>query len=203
VIRKGFNELLHVLRDIRQSKMMSAFLLAFFFYSMGVQTVILLAPLFGESVIGLPGEKLIITVLLLQVVAIGGSFLFAYVASRKGNRFAILLMLLIWIAICLSAFLLQSEMQFFVMAGFLGLVLGGTQSLSRSTYAKLIPVETMDTASYFSLYDVSEKAAIVIGTLSYGIIEQITRDMRNSSLAMIVFFVLGFITLLRLKRDNQ
>jgi UMF1 family MFS transporter len=205
ILRKGFHELTRVLKKIRNDRQTSKFLLSFFFYSMGVQTVILLAPLFGESVIKLPGEKLIITVLLLQVVAIAGSLGFAVVAKRKGNRFAILIMLSIWMCICVSAYLLQSETQFFVMAGFLGLVLGGTQAISRSTYSKLIPQGSHDTASYFSLYDVSEKAAIVIGTMSYGVIEQITGNMRNSSLAMIVFFALGFLTLLmtKLAKDSH
>ncbi|MBL0743184.1 MFS transporter [Chryseolinea lacunae] len=196
VITKGFHELRDVIAEIRSHRATARFLLAFFFYSMGVQTVILLAPLFGESIIGLPGEKLIITVLLLQVVAIAGSQLFAFVAARKGNKLALAIMLVIWMLICISAFYLTSELQFFVMAGFLGLVLGGTQAISRSTYSKLIPAEAKDTASYFSLYDVSEKLAIVLGTLSYGLIEQVTGSMRNSSLAMIVFFAMGLAALL-------
>lgn len=195
ILSKGFHELLKVVNKIRQQGQTARFLLSFFFYSMGVQTVILLAPLFGESVIGLPGEKLIITVLLLQVVAILGSIGFAFIAQRKGNKFALMIMLSIWICICVAAYELQSEVQFFIMAGFLGLVLGGTQAISRSTFSKLIPEGTKDTASYFSLYDVTEKIAIVIGTLTYGLIEQVTKNMRNSSLAMIVFFVLGFLVL--------
>jgi MFS transporter, UMF1 family len=171
-------------------------LLAFFFYSMGVQTVILLAPLFGESVIGLPSEKLILTVLILQIVAVGGSFLFAYVSSRFGNKLSLAIMLIIWMAICVGAFYLTSETEFFIMAAFVGLVLGGTQAISRSTYSKLIPQGSKDTASFFSLYDVSEKIAIVIGTLAYGLIEQLTGNMRYSSLSLIVFFVLGFVALL-------
>lgn len=196
VIRKGFDELLHVIVKIRQQVHTARFLLSFLFYSMGVQTVILLAPLFGESVIGLPGEKLIVTVLLLQIVAIAGSFLFARIAENKGNKFSLTIMLLIWALICVAAYWLRSEFQFFVMAGFLGLVLGGTQAISRSTFSKLIPHDTRETASYFSLYDVSEKIAIVLGTLSYGIIEQLTGSMRNSSLAMIIFFLLGLATLI-------
>jgi len=203
LLSKGFHELRKVIGKITQQKQTARFLLAFFFYSMGVQTVILLAPMFGESVIGLPGEKLVITVLLLQIVAILGSIGFAYVAQRKGNKLALSVMLSIWICICVAAYGLQSELQFFIMAAFLGLVLGGTQAISRSTYSKLIPGNTHDTASYFSLYDVTEKAAIVIGTLSYGLIEQGTGSMRNSSLAMIVFFMLGLITLLFTKLKHH
>lgn len=196
IFAKGFHELTGVLKNIRRQMATWRFLLSFFFYSMGVQTVILLAPLFGESVIGLTSDKLIATVLLLQVVAVAGSFLFAYISARKGNKLSLSIMLVVWIGLCVSAFLLQTETQFFIMAGFLGLVLGGIQAISRSTFSKLIPEDSTDTASYFSLYDVSEKVAIVIGTLSYGLIEQLTGSMRNSSLAMIVFFIIGLIALI-------
>ncbi len=196
ILAKGFHELSKVLKSLKQQRTTLRFLASFFFYSMGVQTVILLAPLFGESVIGLSGDKLIMTVLLLQVVAIGGSQLFARIAARKGNKLALTLTLCIWIAVCIGAYKLTTETQFFVLAGFLGLVLGGIQAVSRSTYSKLIPMDTVDTASYFSLYDVSEKVAIVLGTFSYGLIEQLTGSMRNSSLAMIIFFATGLLLLL-------
>lgn len=196
VLSKGFHELKNVLTVMRQQESMPRYLLSFFFYSMGVQTVILLAPLFGESVIGLPAEKLILTVLILQIVAVGGSFLFAFVSARFGNKISLSIMLIIWMAICVGAFYLTSELEFFIMAAFVGLVLGGTQAISRSTYSKLIPPGSKDTASFFSLYDVSEKIAIVVGTLAYGLIEQITGNMRYSSLALIVFFALGFVALL-------
>jgi UMF1 family MFS transporter len=196
VLRKGFQELRKVFKHIRDQQNTARFLLSFFFYSMGVQTVILLAPLFGESVIGLPGEKLIVTVLILQLVAIAGSQLFALIAARRGSKLALAIMLCIWALLCVAAYLLQSEVQFFIMAGFLGLVLGGTQAISRSTYSKLIPPNAHNTASYFSLYDVTEKFAIVLGTLSYGLIEQLTGSMRYSSLALITFFIIGLIVLL-------
>lgn len=192
---KGMQELRQVFKEVKKVVSTPRFLLSFFFYSMGVQTIILLAPLFGESVIGLSGEKLIMTVLLLQIVAILGSYLFAYVATRWGNKMAISSMLLIWIGICIGAYNLQNELQFFIMAAFVGLVLGGIQAISRSTYSKLIPQDSEDTASYFSLYEITEKVAIVIGTLSYGFIEQLTGNMRYSSLAMTAFFGLGLLIL--------
>src|SRR5690606_37836667 len=138
--------------------------------------VMLLAPLFGEAVIRLSGEKLIMTVLLLQLVAILGSYVFAYIARRWGNKLSLLVMIVIWIGICVAAYLIQTELQFFIMAGFVGIVMGGIQAISRSTYAKLIPQETEDTASYFSLYDVTEKVSIVVGTFSFGLIEHMTGD---------------------------
>ncbi len=191
----GLKELKKVFTEVKNVVATPRFLLSFFFYSMGVQTVILLAPLFGESVIGLSSEKLIMTVLLLQILAIAGSYFFAYVASGKGNKTALLIMLLIWIGICVAAFNLQSELQFFIMAGFVGLVLGGIQAISRSTYSKLIPQKSPDTASYFSLYEFTEKVAIVIGTFSYAIIEQLTGSMRFSSLGLTVFFTIGILIL--------
>lgn len=196
LLLKGVHELKKVFLEIRKKASTPKFLASFFFYSMGVQTVILLAPLFGESVIGLSGEKLIMTVLLLQMVAILGSYLFAFVAGKWGNKLSIMIMLVVWMGICVGAYNLQTEAQFFVMAGFLGLVLGGIQSISRSTYSKLIPEASVDTASYFSLYEVAEKVAIVIGTFSYGFIEQFTEDMRYSALSMVFFFGLGLLILM-------
>lgn len=197
VFTRGFAELRGVLHKVVAEGIVFTFLLAFFFYSMGLQTVMLLAPLFGEAVIGLSGEKLILTVLILQMVAIGGSFLFASIARRRGNKASLTVAVLIWIGICLAAYVLTTEIQFYLLAAFVGLVMGGTQAISRSTYAKLIPASTTDTASYFSLYDVSEKIAIVLGTFSYGLIEQLTGSMRNSSLGLIVFFAAGLFFLLR------
>lgn len=195
ILLKGVHELQKVFKEIKYVAATPRFLLSFFFYSMGVQSFILLAPLFGEAVIGLSGEKLILTVLILQVVAVGGSYLFAMVSTKWGNKTSIMIMLGIWIAICVGAYNLQTENQFFGMAIFFGLVLGGTQAISRSTYSKLIPQESKDTASYFSLYEITEKIAIVIGTFSFGIITQLSGEMRNSALAWIAFFALGILVL--------
>lgn len=203
LLGRGMRELRKVFAEVNQQESTPRFLLSFFFYSMGVQTVILLAPLFGESVIGLSGDKLIMTVLLLQIVAILGSYFFAWVASRWGNKIALLLMLTIWVGICVAAYQLQTETQFFVMAAFVGLVLGGIQAISRSTYSKLIPRQSADTASYFSLYEISEKVAIVIGTFSYGFIAQYTGDMRYSALALSAFFALGILVLAFTRLSRQ
>lgn len=195
LLSKGLRELKSVLRAVRGYKTLPKFLLAFLFYSVGVQTIMLLAPLFGESVIRLSGEKLILTVLILQIVAIFGSYFFAFIAAKWGNKLSILIMIVVWIGICIAAYNLQTEMQFFIMAGFVGIVMGGIQAISRSTYSKMIPQGTEDTASYFSLYDVTEKVAIVVGTFSYGLIEQLTKDMRYSALSLSLFFLVGLIIL--------
>ena len=155
----------------------------------------LLAPLFGDKEIGLEADEMIFIVLILQVLAIGGAFLFAFISSLKGNRFAIGLALVIWILICITGYFLYDKITFYFLAAFLGFVMGGTQSLSRSTYSKLIPEESKDTASFFSFYDITEKLAIVIGSFSYGLIDQITGSMRNSMVFMSIFFIAGFIIL--------
>lgn len=203
ILLKGMHELQKVFAEVRKVAVTPKFLLSFFFYSMGVQSFILLAPLYGESVIGLSGELLILTVLIVQLVAIGGSYLFAWVSSREGNKAALLIMLFIWISLCTGAFFLQTEGQFFGMAVFFGLVLGGTQSISRSSYSKLIPQSSSDTASYFSLYEITEKTAIVLGTFTFGFITQFTEDMRYSTLAWIVFFAVGVIVLARTPFPKQ
>ncbi|MEN7548437.1 MFS transporter [Rapidithrix thailandica] len=198
VFGKGFKELKKVFGQIQSKQAMIRFLLAFFLYSMGVQTVMLLAPLFGQSEVGMEGDSLILTVLILQLVAIVGAILFAKISDKKGNKFSISITLVIWILVCLLGSMLTSETHFYILAGFLGLVMGGVQSMSRSTYSKMIPNDHPDTASFFSFYDITEKLAIVIGTLTFGFVDQLT-NMRNSLVAMSAFFILGLILLTRAK----
>ncbi|TVP50103.1 MAG: MFS transporter [Mongoliibacter sp.] len=201
---KGYQEIKKVFFVVMDTSVMNRFLAAFLFYSMGVQTVMYLAASFGDKELGLPGDKLIITILIIQLVAIVGSYLFAYVSKKFGNRNSLVIMVFIWILICGAAYFVMNEYQFYALAFVVGMVMGGIQSLSRSTYSKLIPEDTTDHASYFSFYDVTEKIAIVLGTLSYGLIEQITGSMRNSSLALGFFFMVGFgfLLLVRIPRKN-
>lgn len=191
VLRKGYLELMAVWQKIKQLPYLRTYLLAFFFYSTGVQTVMFLASSFGVKELKLPGDKLIITILIIQLVAIIGSYLFAYISKIRGNKSSLLIMVAIWIGICIAAYHTNSEYQFYGLAFVVGMVMGGIQSLSRSTYSKLIPANTTDTASFFSFFDVSEKVAIVLGTFCYGLIEQLTGSMRNSALALAVFFLIG------------
>ena len=197
IFTQGFNELKKVFNRLKETVSTVRFLYAFFFYSMGVQSVMLLAPLFGESEIGMSGDEMIYVVLILQILAIAGAYIFAFISNKKGNKFAIGLAVMVWMLICFVAYLLKDKMTFYALAGILGFVMGGIQSISRSTYSKLIPENTTDTASYFSFYDVMEKLAIVLGTASYGVIEHITGSMRNSILFMLVFFIVGFIILMK------
>jgi UMF1 family MFS transporter len=187
----GYQEIRKVFGLIKQMPFTKRFLASFFFYSMGVQTVMYLAATFGDKELGLPGDQLIITILIIQFVAIIGSYLFAFISKKFGNKVSLIIMVLIWTMICAAAYYVYNVYEFFALAFVVGLVMGGIQSLSRSTYSKLIPQNTTDHASFFSFYDVTEKMAIVIGTFSYGAIEQLTGSMRNSALSLGIFFLVG------------
>jgi len=195
IMGNGIRELKKVFKVVKNKTVMYRFLSAFFIYSMGVQTVMLLASIFGKIEVRMEGNEMIIVVLILQIVAIGGAYLFALISKYKGNGFAIGTTLIIWIFICITGYFLHDKTAFYGLAGLLGFVMGGIQSISRSTYSKLIPEETKDTASFFSFYDITEKLAIVIGTFTYASIEASTGNMRNSMLFMSLFFIGGFVLL--------
>lgn len=205
LVNQGYGEIRKVFAGLKYQKNLSRFLLAFFFYNMGVQTVIYLAALFGDVELGLSANSLILTILIIQIVAIAGSYIFAIISQRKGNRFALISMVIIWMFVCGYAYFLQNDFQFYVLGFVVGLVMGGIQSLSRASYSKLIPEKTVNVTSYFSFYDVVEKISIVLGTFAYGLIEQITGSMRNSTLALTIFFIIGLVFLLFLKipRTNR
>jgi len=195
----GYTELKIVLSEIRKLPNLRNFLLAFFFYNMAVQTVMYIASLFGSKELKMETSHLIITVLVIQLVAIGGAYLFSYISKKLGNINALLIAIIFWIIICIGAYLVQTEVQFIALAFAVGSVMGGIQALSRSTYSKMLP-ETEDHASYFSFFDVTEKIAIVVGTITYGLIEELTGSMRNSVLALIIFFVIGLLILQTLRK---
>mgnify|MGYP001213441680 CR=1 FL=1 len=199
----GFRELKKVWEKVKHQANTKRFLLAFFAYSAGVQTIIVLAATFAEKELNFGTQDLIILLLILQYVGLAGAYLFARVSEWKGNIFSLLVMLFIWISMCVLAYFIQTKSQFYGLAAGVGLVMGGIQSLSRSTYAKLIPMNTKDTASYFSFYDVLEKVAIVLGTFSFGFIDQLTGGMRNSILALIVFFATGIVLLWKVRITNK
>lgn len=197
ILGQGIKELRKVMQSINEKLVTKRFLTSFFLFSMGVQTVMLLAPLFADKVIGMGPDEMIIIVLILQVLAVGGAYFFAWLSSLKGNGFAIATTLLVWIMICISGYFLKDKISFYSLAAALGFVMGGIQSISRSTYSKLIPDDTDDTASYFSFYDITEKLAIVIGSFTYGFIDQLTGSMRNSMVFMSLFFIAGLFLLNR------
>lgn len=194
----GFSELGKVYVELRKQPYLAKFLLAFFVYTMGLRTVMYVATIFGATELKLPSQSLIITVLLIQLVGIAGSYLFAWISSRIGNIYALMIGVAIWIFICAGAYYTTEASEFYLIACAVGMVMGGIQSLSRATYSKLIPENTVDTASFFSFYDVTEKFAIMIGTFIYGAVEQVTGSMRNSILALLFIFVIGLILLSRI-----
>ncbi len=199
-VKKEFSS---VLGQIKQIEAIKTFLPAYFFYSMGIQTLLIVAAAFGEKVLNLGASKLIASILLIQIVAIGGAYIMSVAAKRFGNIKVLLVVVFFWILICCASFYMTTEYQFYGMAFAVGLLMGGIQSLSRSTYSKLIPEHIEDTTSFFSFYDVSEKVAIVIGLFSFGIIEQITQNIRYSALFLSVYFIIGFLLLFRVLKFNK
>lgn len=206
-LTKGFEELKKVWEQIKELKSLKRYLGSFFVYSMGVQTVMLMAVFFGTKEIQWSSESemqtgLIVSILIIQFIAVAGAYLMAFLSHKIGNIKTLGIVVLLWALICVSAYLfVYTPLQFYIVAGVIGFVMGGIQSLSRSTYSKMLP-ETQDHASYFSFYDVLEKIGIVIGTFSFGFIEGMF-SIRESLLMLIVFFIIGFILLLRVPRKIQ
>ncbi len=200
-LARGYEEVLKTWRTAQGEPVLIRFLTAFFFYSAGVQTVLLLASTFAESELGFETTELITVVLLLQVLAIGGAYLFAFTSKRLGNVATLLGMLGAWILICGLAYFVSSKPGFYAIAAAVGLVMGGVQSLSRSTYAKIVPTNSEDTTSYFSFYDILEKLSIVIGTFSFGLINQLTGSMRLSMLVLALFVIVGAALLWTLRKS--
>ncbi|MCB9202598.1 MAG: MFS transporter [Flavobacteriales bacterium] len=199
----SFRELVLVQKQLFSDINLKGFLLAFFFYSVGMQTIFLMATLFGSSEINLEQEKLIATILLLQIEAILGAYLFSKFSTKYGNKKILIVGIFFWIVACIGGYLLDKnnpnvEYHFYMVAGLVGLVMGGIQSLSRSTYSKMLP-KTDDTTTFFSFYDIFEKLAIVIGMFVYGYIIDLTGSMRMSILSMGIFFVVSLFFLLKLR----
>lgn len=206
VLFNGFSELKKVWIQIGDNKQLKRYLGAFFVYSMAVQTVMLAATYFGAEEIAWPdsGAKsmgLIISILLIQLVAVAGAILTSKLSAKIGNIKALIFINIVWAVICVCAYFVTLPLHFYVTAAFVGLVMGGIQSLSRSTYSKFLP-ETTDTASYFSFYDVTEKIGIVIGMVLYGAVDQMFGSMRYSVVFLTLFFVIGILLLLRVPSDK-
>ena len=194
-IKQGFKELRNVWQQVRQGTNIKRFLISFFFYSAGAQTVLFLASTFAEEELNFGTTELLAIIVLLQFLGIIGAIAFAKLSDQKGNKLSLFTMLIIWMLICFFGSIVTAKFHFYILAGAVGLVMGGIQALSRSTYAKLIPAETDDTTSFYSFYDVLEKGAIIIGTFTFGIIGQITGNMRYSLIVLTVFFIIGIIVL--------
>jgi len=202
----GYKELKSVWKLLEHSTSIKRFLPAFFIYSMALQTVLLVAAYFGEEEIdwGSAGAKttgLIASILLIQLVAIIGAILTAKASKYFGNLKVLIVINFIWAALCFYAYHINTPIEFYTVAGMVGMVMGGLQALSRSTYSKLIP-KTEDTTSFFSFYGVTEKIGIIVGMSLFGVIDQITGSMRNAILIFMIFFITGALMLFRVPRKN-
>jgi len=204
IITNGYSELRKVWNQLKQMPVIKRFLGAFFFYNMGVQTVMLAATLYGKSELEIPVVNLIVAILLIQLVAIPGAFFISKLSGRIGNFKALMIVIFFWILLCIVAYFLPKHaiVPFYILGACVGFVMGGIQSLSRSTYSKLMP-ETKDTASFFSFYDVTEKVAVVIGMFSFGYITELTGSQRGSVLALMSFFMIGLVILFTALRKQQ
>jgi UMF1 family MFS transporter len=192
---KGFAEIYGVFNKLKKNSNLIKFLLAVFFYSAGVQTVIYLATVFAKEELKFGTDELIIIILILQIVAIIGAYIFAYISDKIGNKSGLIIMVVIWLLLSVSAYFVQNKLQFYFLAAMVGMVLGGIQSQSRSSYSKIIDSEKKDLTSYFSFYDIVLKLSIVIGTFAFGIVNEITGNLRSSVLSLAFFFLIGLILL--------
>ena len=201
ILLQGYKELALVWKQLKQQTVLKRYLISFFFYNMGVQTVMLAATLYGKSELQIPTTNLIIAILVIQLVAIPGAYLISRLSAVIGNLKTLMICVLVWIGLCVGGYLLPvgGIYPFYALALVVGFVMGGIQSLSRSTYSKLMP-ETKDTTSYFSFFDVTEKIAIVIGMFAFGYITEQTQSQRNSVLMLAIFFIMGLIGLVWAKK---
>lgn len=202
VFTNGYKELRIVFNHIRKSGTLSLYLTGFFFLMMGLLTTMFMAATYGEKQLGLKEDVLIPTILAIQLVGMLGAWMFARISERWGNLRALMITIVMWSVICVGAYFITNAIQFLTAAFFIGIVMGGSQSLARSTYSKMLPTDTTDHTSYFSFYDVMEKLATVAGTFSFGAIEAITGSMRYAVLAIAIFFVISLFFMLILYRKT-
>lgn len=206
VLFNGFKELRTIWDKVKNTKILKRYLIAFFVYSMAVQTIMLIATYFGIEELKWgdqdPTTGLIVSILLIQLVAVAGAILTSRLATKYGNIKILIMINLIWIAICGYAYFITTPIQFYFAAASVGLVMGGIQSLSRSTYSKMLPEDAIDTASYFSFYDVAEKIGIVIGMLLYGAVADFTGSVRSALLFLVIFFIAGVLLLMRVPKKE-
>lgn len=207
IYKSSFKGLSNTFKELNRFKNIRVFLAGFFFYSLAMQTIFLMAAMFGSSEIGMEDSELIMTILLIQIEAILGAWLFSFLSGKIGNKITLLIGVFIWIMTCIIGYMIQPnhpdvKMHFYGMAALVGLVMGGLQALSRSTYAKLLP-ETNDTTTYFSFYDIFEKFALFLGLVIYGVLIEYTGGMKTSALAMGVSFAISFGILLFYKMEKK
>jgi UMF1 family MFS transporter len=205
VIWNGFKEIIDVWKELKKISLIKKYLIAFFIYSSALQTVLLIAAYFGEQEIIWPeGEKtigLMVSILLIQLIAIFGAIFTSKLSEKFGNIFTLIILNLFWAFLCIGAYFINQPLEFYIAAGLVGLVMGGIQALSRSTFSKMIP-KTENTTSYFSFFDVSQKVSIVFGMTLFAFLDQITGSMRTSILVFVVIFLIGAFLLKRIKIND-
>ena len=195
VFKTGFRELKKVWNQVKHLPVLKRFLYSYFWYSAGIQTVFLASTQFGAKELQLETTKLIITIMIIQLVAIPGAILISRLSEKFGNISTLIGVVMVWVAVCAYGYFITSDIEFYILGAVVGLVMGGIQAVSRSTYANLMP-PTEDTASFFSFFDVTEKIALVMGMFSFAYVEELTGSMRNSVLALMVFFFIGLLLLI-------
>jgi UMF1 family MFS transporter len=192
----GWAELIYCIKRVQHMPMTRWFLLTFLAYNTGVQTVMNISADFGTRELQLESNNLIIALLIIQLIGIGGAYLFSYISEQKGNIFTLKLAVIAWVGIVSYAYFIDSAVEFYSLGAMVGLLMGGTQATSRSAYSKLLPTDHNANASFFSFYSVLDKVAIISGTLVFGIVQQQTGSMRSAVIFLIFFFVLGLTLLL-------
>lgn len=202
-LKNGMNEFLEVWRSSRQYPELYKFLFSFFAYSAGVQTVLYMASTFAEKELHFETSELIVVILFIQLLGIVGAYIASRCSMKWGNKITLMFILFIWTIVCMVAYMTYVKSHFYFLAATVGFVMGAVQSLSRSTYAKLIPKQITDNTSYFSLYDILEKTAIILGTFIFGFLNQVTGSMRFSILFLSIIFVLSILLFSRIKMNNE
>ncbi|TAE72904.1 MAG: MFS transporter [Bacteroidetes bacterium] len=196
-LKEGFLKIKKTYQNIKQDKKISLFLIGFFCYNMGLQTIMYIAAIFAEVELKIPESNLIITILLIQLLAIVGAYFFAYLSDKTNNIYALKIGIFCWTLICMVAYFITPT-TFYFLAIVIGFVMGGIQALSRSTFTKLMP-DTEDKSSYFGIYEVTDKLGTVVGTFSFGLIEHLSGNVRNSIAVLTLYFLVGFLFLWQIK----
>ncbi len=199
----GWQELMKVYREVIEIKALKGFLISFFLFNMGAQTVMYLGALFGSEELHLPTDALIITILLIQLVAIPGAYFCAILSQKFGNIQALIAIVIVWVGICGFAYTVNDQMNFYLLATGIGFVMGGIQSNSRATFAKMCPPNEQDTSSYFSFYDACDRLSTVLGTFIFGLIIQLTGNMRLGILILGIVFIASIFFLVKLRETKQ
>ncbi|MEK7434911.1 MAG: MFS transporter [Cyanobacteriota bacterium] len=201
IIKKGFEELYKVFFEIKENKLLIRFLFSFLFYDMGMQTVIYTASSFGTDELHLTQPQLITTILLIQLIAIVGANLFAKASEKFGNINTLITGIIFWTFICMAGYFIQTPTHFYILACSVGMIMGGVQALSRATFSLFVP-DAGENAAFFSFYSIVDKIAIILGLLSYGLINQVTHNLRTSILFLIVYFVIALALIFSIRKEK-